>query len=196
LLLGMMRTMTPRPIYQAKFVAPFGVLGIRCEADALTRIEFLAPGTAPQAPDSELAQSACKQLAAYFADPDFRFDLPLTFGGTAHQNAVWQAMCAIPRGQTRQYGELARQFGSSPRAVGQACGNNPLPIIIPCHRVVSKSGVGGFNHRSGGYALDVKRWMLAHEAVTKTRPVIPARAGIRLDESAGFRGEPGITKPK
>lgn len=164
----MMRTMSTPPTCQARFVTPFGVLGIHCEADALTGIEFLAPNTAPQVPGSALAQAVCEQLEAYFADPDSRFDLPLRFGGTAHQNKVWQAMCAIPRGQTRQYGELASQLGSSPRAVGQACGNNPLPIIIPCHRVVSKAGVGGFNHRSGGYALEVKCWLLAHEAVTKT----------------------------
>ena len=74
-------------------------------------------------------------------------------------------MCAIPRGQTRQYGELAAQIGSSARAVGQACGNNPIPVVIPCHRVVGKSGMGGFMHHSGGYALDIKRWLLAHEGV-------------------------------
>ena len=149
--------------YQAKLVAPFGILGIRCEADALTGIEFLAPNTPPLPPRNAFAQTVCEQLTAYFADPDFHFDLPLKLNGTAHQNKVWQAMCAIPRGQTRQYGELAVQLASSPRAVGQACGNNPIPIVIPCHRVVSKSGMGGFMHHSGGYALDIKRWLLAHE---------------------------------
>ena len=93
-----------------------------------------------------LAQKVCEQLAAYFADPDFHFDLPLQPGGTAHQNKVWQAMCAIPRGKTRSYGDVATQLGSSPRAVGQACGANPIPIIIPCHRVVGKAGMGGFMH--------------------------------------------------
>ena len=149
--------------YQAKLAAPFGVLGIRCEADALTGIEFLAPDIPPLSPRNAFAQTVCEQLTAYFADPDFHFDLPLKLNGTAHQNKVWQAMCAIPRGQTRQYGELAVQLASSPRAVGQACGNNPIPIVIPCHRVVSKSGMGGFMHHSGGYALDIKRWLLAHE---------------------------------
>ncbi|MBI4938249.1 MAG: methylated-DNA--[protein]-cysteine S-methyltransferase [Nitrosomonadales bacterium] len=164
--------------YQARLVVPFGVLGIRCEADALTGIEFLAPGTAPQAPASALAQVVCEQLAAYFADPDDQFDLPLRLGGTAHQNNVWRPMRAIPRGQVRQYGELARELGSSPRAVGQACGNNPVPVVIPCHRVVSKSGMGGFNHHSGGYALDVKRWLLAHEAaIPSSIPDRQARAG-------------------
>ncbi|MDH4283905.1 MAG: methylated-DNA--[protein]-cysteine S-methyltransferase [Gallionellaceae bacterium] len=149
--------------YQAKLAAPFGVLGIRCEAEVLTGIEFLPPDSPLHAPESALAQGVCDQLLAYFDNPDFQFDLPLRVGGTAHQNRVWCAMCSIPRGQTQQYGEIARRLGSSPRAVGQACGNNPLPIIIPCHRVVSKSGMGGFNHHNRGYALDVKRWLLMHE---------------------------------
>lgn len=159
----MMRVMSAPSNYQAKLAAPFGVLGIRCDGDVLTGIEFLPPGTPPQAPESILAQAVCDQLLAYFANPDFQFDLPLKIGGTAHQNKVWCAMCAIPRGQTLQYGEIAKRLGSSPRAVGQACGNNPIPVIIPCHRVVSKSGMGGFNHHNRGYALDVKRWLLMHE---------------------------------
>ena len=149
--------------YQAKLKAPFGILGIRCTDEALTGIEFLAPGAVQQPPCDAFAQKVCEQLSAYFSDPDFHFDLPLEPGGTEHQNKVWQAMCAIPRGQVQTYGDLAAQIHSSPRAVGQACGNNPIPVIIPCHRVVSKSGMGGFMHHSGGYALDIKRWLLAHE---------------------------------
>jgi len=149
--------------YQAKLQAPFGVLGIRCTDDALTGIEFLAPGTVPQPPRNAFAQKVCEQLSAYVADPDFRFNLPLKPGGTEHQNKVWQAMCVIPRGQVQTYGDLSAQIHSSPRAVGQACGNNPIPIVIPCHRVVGKAGLGGFMHHSGGYALDIKRWLLAHE---------------------------------
>ena len=149
--------------YQAKLKAPFGVLGIRCDAGMLTGIEFLAPGTAPQPPRNAFARKVCDQLSAYFADPDFHFDLALRPGGTEHQNKVWRAMCAIPRGKVQTYGDLAAQIGSSPRAVGQACGNNPIPIVIPCHRVVGKSGMGGFMHHGEGYALDIKRWLLAHE---------------------------------
>lgn len=151
--------------YQAKLRAPFGILGIRCTDDALTGIEFLAPDATPQSPHSTFAKKVCEQLSAYFADPDFHFSLPLKPGGTEHQNKVWKAMRAIPRGQVQTYGDLATQIHSSPRAVGQACGNNPIPIIIPCHRVVSKSGMGGFMHHSGGYALDIKRWLLVHEGV-------------------------------
>ena len=149
--------------YQAILSAPFGALGIRCGEDALIGIEFLLPNTLLQIPSSPFAQTVCKQLSVYFDDPDFHFNLPLKLAGTAHQSKVWQAMCAIPRGQTRQYGELAQELGSSPRAVGQACGANPIPIVIPCHRIVSKAGMGGFAHHREGYALDIKRWLLKHE---------------------------------
>ena len=149
--------------YQAILSAPFGVLGICCEEDMLTGINFLDLNTLPQAPRGLFTQKVCKQLESYFDNPDFNFNLPHRMGGTSHQSKVWQAMCAIPRGQTRQYGELAKQLASSARAVGQACGANPIPIIVPCHRVVSKTGMGGFAHQRDGYELGVKRWLLTHE---------------------------------
>lgn len=159
----MMRIMKTTNQYQAKLIAPFGVLGVVCNEDTLTGIQFLAANTAAQAPQSQFVEEVCKQLLAYFDDADFHFNLPLKLAGTEHQNKVWKAMCAISRGQTRQYGELAQELASSPRAVGQACGENPIPIVIPCHRVVSKSGMGGFAHQRDGYELDIKRWLLAHE---------------------------------
>ncbi len=148
---------------QARLATPFGILGIQCEADALTGIEFLARNILPQMPETPFAQTVCEQLKAYFNDPDYKFELRLNFSGTGHQRKVWQAMSAIPRGKTRQYGELAREMASSARAVGQACGANPIPIVIPCHRVVSKAGLGGFANHSAGYTLDIKRWLLNHE---------------------------------
>ena len=159
----MIRTMNAIHQYQAILTAPFGVLGILCAGDVLTGINFLAPDTLPQAPLNPFAQTVCKQLAAYFVGSDFKFSLPLKLNGTSHQSKVWQAMCAIPCGKTRQYGELAQELASSPRAVGQACGANPIPIVIPCHRVVSKAGLGGFAHHRDGYELDIKRWLLKHE---------------------------------
>ena len=152
--------------YQAQLRTPLGMLGIRCAEEALTGIEFLAPSATPEQPRNDLARIVCDQLAAYFADPDFCFDIPLNLNGTVHRSKVWQAMRNIPRGQTRSYGDLAVQLHSSPRAVGQACGANPTPIIIPCHRVVSKSGTGGFMHQRDGNALNIKRWLLAHEFAT------------------------------
>lgn len=151
--------------YQAKLVAPFGVLGIRCDAGALTGIDFLASAERPQSPTDTIAKVVCEQLQSYFDEASFCFDLPLCLSGTVHQTKVWQAMRAISCGQTRHYSELAQQLNSSPRAVGQACGANPIPIVIPCHRVVSKFGVGGFMRQRRGDALDIKRWLLAHEGV-------------------------------
>lgn len=152
--------------YQAKFSAPFGMLGICCEADTLTGIEFLASDIKPLPPRTVFSRMVCDQLAAYFVSADFHFDIPLKVDGTEHRSKVWQALRAIPCGQTRYYGELAQQISSSPRAVGQACGANPLPIIIPCHRVVSKTGMGGFMHQHNDSALSIKRWLLAHESAT------------------------------
>ena len=134
----------------------------------IAAIRYLPPETATKAPENELAERAARQLERYRADPDTRFDLPLLIEGTEFQRRVWDAMCAIPRGRTLTYGELARKLDGDgfvlPRAVGQACGDNRLPIVIPCHRVVAASGIGGFSHSTGGYLLEVKRWLLMHES--------------------------------
>ncbi|OFZ68452.1 MAG: cysteine methyltransferase [Betaproteobacteria bacterium RBG_16_56_24] len=149
--------------YQAKIKAPFGVLGIRCSEDALTGIDFLPASEKPQRASSAFARTVCEQLLRYLENPGVRFSVPLASGGTPHQQKVWQAMLNIPRGETRSYGELAAELKSAAQAVGQACGANPIPIIIPCHRVVSKSGLGGFMRHASGASLDIKRWLLAHE---------------------------------
>jgi len=149
--------------YQAKLKTPFGMLGIRCEEDALTGIEFLASGAKPQLPSSKLVSEVCRQLNAYFANPDIQFDLPVRIAGSEHKIKVWQALRAIPCGAVQTYSELAARLHSSPRAIGQACGANPIAIVIPCHRVVGKTGIGGFMHSEDNAALDIKRWLLAHE---------------------------------
>jgi len=150
-------------LFQARLRIPFGVVGVCCANDTLLGIAFLGSGATASPPREMFAREVAAQLAAYFKDAGFRFDLPLQLEGTEHQRKVWQMMRVIPRGQTLSYGELAAEIGSSPRAVGQACGNNPIPIVVPCHRVVSKAGLGGFMHRADVDALDIKRWLLAHE---------------------------------
>lgn len=149
--------------YQAKLAVPFGVLGIRCSGDALTGIDFLPATEKPQRATGAFAKTVCEQLQHYFEKPDFQFTVPLKPGGTPHQQKVWHAMCNIPRGKTRSYGELAAELKSGAQAVGQACGANPIPIIIPCHRVVGKAGLGGFMRHANGEPLDIKRWLLKHE---------------------------------
>ncbi len=130
-------------------------------------IRYLPLSAESMAPGNALAERAVRQLERYREDPNARFDLPLLIEGTEFQRRVWDAMCAIPRGRTLTYGELARKLDGAgfdlPRAVGQACGDNKLPIVIPCHRVVAADGVGGFGHSTGGYLLEAKRWLLMHE---------------------------------
>jgi methylated-DNA-[protein]-cysteine S-methyltransferase len=152
---------------------PFGAIGVRCAGEFVTGIEYLERQTGFR-PHSPLAKEAIRQLAAYLADADFSFDLPLKSTGTAFQHRVWEEISAIPRGTTRTYGNLAASVGSAPRAVGQACGANPLPIVVPCHRVVAASkglngGLGGFARTRGGFLVDVKRWLLRHEGALQDR---------------------------
>jgi methylated-DNA-[protein]-cysteine S-methyltransferase len=152
-------------VYQARLLTPFAVLGIVTDQDHLTEIDFLPAATAALDPQNPLAREACAQLQAYLADPQFRFELPLRPCGTPYRHKVWQALLKIPAGQSETYGALARRLGSAPRAIGQACGANPIPVIIPCHRVLGKDGLGGFMNHSDGGPLQIKRWLLEHEHV-------------------------------
>jgi len=149
--------------YQAKLAVPFGVLGICCTETMLVGIHFLPAGTAPQSATNTLTKTVCEQLLRYVKNPSAKFSVPLELNGSAHQQKVWQTLADIPRGETRNYGELAANLHSGAQAVGQACGANPIPIIVPCHRVVSRSGLGGFMGGTSGAALNIKRWLLAHE---------------------------------
>jgi methylated-DNA-[protein]-cysteine S-methyltransferase len=150
----------------AILAAPFGALEIRESNGHLVALEFLAPETPLIAPGSALLETVAAELGRYFADPRHRFRLPLAPRGSAYRLRVWQALQDLPAGRTTTYGELARRLGSSARAVGQALGDNPLPIVIPCHRIVAAGGrLGGFDHSRGGYSLDIKRWLLRHEGV-------------------------------
>ena len=149
--------------YQARLATPFAVLGIRHEADCLTGIDFLPRKTPTLSPQTRFAEKVSKRLEAYLQDPDESFDLPLRLQGTPYQRRVWQAIMQIQRGHTLTYGELARKLFSGPRAVGQACGANPIPIIVPCHRVLGSGNLGGFMNCDEGDPLAIKRWLLNHE---------------------------------
>lgn len=149
--------------FDAVVAFPAMRVGVRVAGDALTGVTYLPPAARVLAPRGRLAERAARQLERYADDPDFAFDLPLASAGTPFQRRVWREISAIPRGAARSYAELARALGSAPRAVGQACGANPYPLIVPCHRVVAARGLGGFAHRVAGYHLEAKRWLLRHE---------------------------------
>jgi methylated-DNA-[protein]-cysteine S-methyltransferase len=150
--------------YQARVAAPVFCIGVRCDEHEIHALEYLEP--CPEvAPRNALATEVVSQLRAYLADAGFSFTLPLRPSGTSFQRRVWEQIAAIPNRQTRTYGELARALHNAPRAVGQACGANPFPLVVPCHRVIATGGgLGGFARHGGGFMLDVKRWLLAHEA--------------------------------
>lgn len=152
--------------FQACVRTPFATLGITATDTHVTGIRFLAPSVRAFAPArGTIAFLACVQLQEYLEDPKFRFDLPLELGSTRHRIAVWEAMQRIPVGRVRTYGDLAKELRSSARAIGGACGANPIPVVVPCHRIVGAGGsIGGFmGARDDGFELGIKRWLLAHE---------------------------------
>ena len=150
--------------FQAVVAAPGFCIGVRCDEDEIHQLDYFAPCPA-QPPVNLLAGEVVRQLQAYLRDPAFVFGLPLRPSGTALQRRVLAQISAIPVHQTASYGDLAKVLHSAPRAVGQACGANYFPLVIPCHRVIAAGGaLGGFARQGGGFLLDVKRWLLAHEA--------------------------------
>jgi methylated-DNA-[protein]-cysteine S-methyltransferase len=168
--------------------SPVGGLLVCARNGALTRLTWCGKTGREPAPvdDTEktVLDQAIAQLAAYFAGDLHRFDLPVAPAGTPFQLRVWAAMSAIPFGRTRTYGELAGEVGGVARAVGQACGANPIPIIIPCHRVVAGGGrLGGF---SGGRGRETKRALLVHEhAVPEGRDLFAPPARTVTNAPAG-----------
>jgi methylated-DNA-[protein]-cysteine S-methyltransferase len=132
------------------------------EDGALVSVDFLPPGP-EQSPTSAAAAQVVAALRAYLADPRSPWDLPLALHGTPFQHQVWEALRTIPPGQALTYGELAHRLDTSARAIGGACGANPVPIVVPCHRVVAVHGLGGYGGVGSRGRLDIKRWLLAHE---------------------------------
>lgn len=173
---GMTRSSDQHPIFREQCViaSPIGKLGITTQlvdgSLMISEISYLPKGVRAIFPQNDLAREAKVQLEAYFDNPFFRFNLPLKPQGTPFQNRVWTAISDIPVGNTISYGDLAKQIKSGPRAVGGACGANYYPLLIPCHRVLSANGLGGFMQQGGeiGRHLDIKRWLLHHEGVIIT----------------------------
>lgn len=141
---------------------PTGDVTVFEEDGAIVSLDW---GWVAEQTPTPLLQRARDQLYGYFDGELKSFDLPLRPAGTAYRRAVWEALRAIPYGETRTYLDIARQAGGSARSVGQANGHNPIPLIIPCHRVVAAGHLGGF---SGGDGLETKRWLLALENPTRS----------------------------
>ena len=146
--------------------APFGAVAISVHDNQLA-INLLSESPSPENKTSthHLVKQAYEQIMQYLQQPTTQFELPINVLGTSFQQRVWQAISAIPVGQTYTYGQLAKQIGSGPRAVANACGANNMPLIIPCHRVVARNSIGGFMQGKQNSLL-IKQWLLAHEGVS------------------------------
>ena len=148
--------------------APFGCLGITTEivdgSLMLARIHYLPASAKRKAPGNALAALVEEQCRTYFTDPRAVFDLPLKPQGTAFQQRVWHAVAQLQSGERTTYGAIAARLRSGARAVGGACGANYFPLVIPCHRVVAKTDLGGFMGQDApGLYRDIKLWLLNHE---------------------------------
>ena len=150
------------PNYAAVYLSPVGSLGLRLHHQKLTAIDWLHDAQDycdEQNPDANIY---IERLDQYFQQHAPANSEALHFSGTEFQQRVWRALLDIPYGETRTYGDIARQLNTSSRAVGQACRRNRIPIIIPCHRVVAQNDIGGFFGKAE--PSHIKEWLLAHEA--------------------------------
>mgnify|MGYP000350636915 FL=1 len=159
-----MRTMKSH--YAAVFTTEIATIGLQFEESKLTRIDYLT-NQVSKAPGSKLVANVKSKIETYLKTPSETKDIKIDYvlNVTAFQGEVLKQLQKIPCGETRTYGEIAKILKTSPRAVGNACRNNPLPIIIPCHRVVAAKGIGGYDGATSGGLLSIKRMLLGSEGV-------------------------------
>lgn len=149
------------PMWVAAVDSPIGKVYVESDGDRITRVSFDAPGRGKRGKRPKILSEAVVQLEAYFAGRRKKFDLPLYNVGSPYRKNMWQRLLKIPFGQVLTYQQLSAEVGGNARSAGTACGDNPLPILVPCHRVVSKDGL------LTGYVGGIwrKKWLLEHEGV-------------------------------
>ena len=156
-----------RQVVQAdeKFTVPtpVGDISVYIRNEKVVQVDYASRTRATSKKLSPCAARIKKQIQSYFQSAAHKFDLPLETDGTDFQKRVWRLLRTIPTGKTLTYGEIAKRLHTSPRAVGNACRTNPVPLIVPCHRVVAKEGIGGFGGKTEGANISRKRWLLNHE---------------------------------
>ncbi|VAW74885.1 Methylated-DNA--protein-cysteine methyltransferase [hydrothermal vent metagenome] len=148
----------------ATITSPVGLLKLTVDHTSLLTLDFTTKKSSARTTLSETMNQVCAQLEAYFENSSWTFNLNLNFMGTSHQQKVWRALQKIKPGKTLSYGVLAKRVNSAAQAIGGACKANPTPIIVPCHRVVAVASSGGFCGHTSGPAMDIKHWLLEHEA--------------------------------
>lgn len=150
--------------YQAILQLPIGKVGIRATHDYLISIEYVDDNESLLKPKTTMAKEAVEQLLCYFADPTYPFSIPMTLNVKPFQQTVLSQLQQIPVGKTQTYADIAKLLNTSPRPVGNACRHNPIPIIIPCHRVVAEKDLGGYSGQKKGRLIEIKQWLLKHES--------------------------------
>lgn len=155
----------------ASVKTPVGWLGITTnDQNQLTKLHFLTsaaqPSQLPKHQSLPFLQEVIAQIQQYFQDATFKFTLPLHFDiGTEFEQKVWHALTETPTRKTLTYGELAQKLNTSPRAIGNTCRKNPIPIIVPCHRILSATGLGGYLGTRNGQPITTKQYLLNHELI-------------------------------
>ena len=149
--------------FQYVLPSPVGRLGLKLSTKGVRQISYISDNTPLNIPQGGLALEVFQQLDDYFELRRTEFSLPLDIEGTPYQQKVWRAVSAIPYGKYKAYGDIAKKIRSGPRAVGNACRHNPIPIIIPCHRVTKKNSVGGYCGSTQAAKVQQKDWLLQHE---------------------------------
>ena len=137
-------------------------LAVTTTAKGLAGIDYVHDLSPVDATD-KIAEEAVRQLERYFEDPLWHFDLPLDLAGTPFQQRLWRTLREVPVGAVDTYGKLAHKLNSGAQAIGQACRRNPVPVVVPCHRIVSQQGMGGYVGEVDGEKMSIKRALLAHE---------------------------------
>jgi methylated-DNA-[protein]-cysteine S-methyltransferase len=149
--------------HTAIFPSPLGTIGIVVQNDKLTHLEFLPDSSTNIQPQNKYSEKVITQLNQYFANPLYEFTINFHVEGTAFQQTVWRALQNISSGEILTYGMLAKKLKTGPRAIGQACRTNRIPLIIPCHRIVATNHKGGYAGTTNGRFMEIKTWLLKHE---------------------------------
>ena len=155
---------TQRPQQTVYYHTPVGLLAIQMRGKLLCKLEWTLV-TPPGSEYAELPAALEQQFNQYWLTGKFTMQAALLQQGTEFQQKIWHTLYQIPLGQTKTYGELAKELDTGPRALANACRKNPFPLIIPCHRVQAKTGIGGYAGASSGKLVKIKAALLKHEKV-------------------------------
>ncbi|MEG3592261.1 MAG: methylated-DNA--[protein]-cysteine S-methyltransferase [Pseudomonadota bacterium] len=157
--------------YSAIINSPVGYIGILAQNESVLNVHYLLSSARVKQPKDIFTKEIVRQCDAYFSEAQWKFNIRSQFYGTPYQRRVWKVLARIRYGETKTYGEIAREIASGARAVGNACKANPVHLIVPCHRVVGVKSFGGFLGDHSGARVLIKQWLLQHEKGKKQEPI-------------------------